>query len=273
MRARPILTLLALLALAAAALAAPAAARAAHRSSWTRLASSSVCIGGARCGNYGDLLELPLAGAPVEAVRFYAHDDVGRKYKGRLRVSIDGRDLTSYGLDVKRAGSYHELDGYGIPGRYLVFHAATDDEVVIEDVEVLYGGHRRSRHYEPVRRHDRSGWRRLPRAAGCFGGEICDHYGWALDVQLSGAPVWGVRFYAHDRVGDKTGGRLRISLDGTVLAHDLDVKRAGGVFELDVHGLPGRHLVFEAITHDEVVVDDVEILYGRGHGYRHGYGG
>ena len=48
------------------------------------------------------------------------------------------------------------------------------------------------------------------------------------------------------------------------LRHDLDVKRVGGVFEIDVRGLAGSYLVFETLTHDEVVVEDVEVLYGRG---------
>lgn len=261
---RPLVLLLALLPL----LAAPALAG--HRGHWTPVQRHETCIGGQRCGPYA--LELPLSGAPVEAVRFYAHDDVGDKHKARLRISIDGR-VIAHGVDVKAAGYAHEIGAYGHSGRYLVIAVETNDEAVIEDVEVLYRGHR-GRAYRPADgpRHGggHGGWQPLDRADGCFGGDICGRHGDALVLPLSGAPVRAIRFYAHDAVGQKTGGRLRISIDGHVIAHDLDVKRAGYLHELDIRGLIGRRLIFETIRHDEVVVQDVEVLYGGGR-HRHGY--
>ena len=242
-----------------------ASADAGHRGRWTALQRYETCIGGQRCGPYA--LELPLSGAPVEAVRFYAHDDVGDKHKARLRVAIDGH-VIARGVDVKAAGRGHEIAAYGQPGRYLVIVVENNDEAVIEDVEVLYRGHRGRRHRPSGPWHGGGGWQsgggggwQSCGAGGCFGGEICRQGGDALVLPLSGAPVRAIRFYAHDAVGDKTGGRLRISIDGHVIAYDLDVKRDGRLHEIDARGLIGRRLVFEAIRHDEVVVQDVEVLY------------
>ncbi len=263
-------TLLPILTLLLATLAAPADANH-RRHGWTSLPCDNVCIGGGHCSpRYGNALELPLDGRPVEAVRFYAHDHVGNKHKAKLRVAIDGYELADY-LDVKRDGSVFELDAHGLDGRYLLFTAVANDEIVIEDVEVLYGGHRGRHSYrEPPYRPagHRTAWRSIRGAGGCFGGEICGDYGSALEVRLSGSPIYGLRFYAHDAVGNKTGGRLRIWIDGAVVEHSLDVKRAGGVYELDLGGVRGHRLVFEATTNDEVVVEDIEIRYGSGRGWR-----
>ncbi len=236
-----------------------------HRGSWTSIQYSDVCIGGDRCGGR---LELPLADAPVVAVRFYAHDDVGNKHRAHLRVSIDG-DVIAYDLDIKRDGRVHELDARGYAGRCLVFTPLTNDEAVIEEVEVIYGRRhgykpdRRDRPYRPATDGPGYGdWRPVRRAGGCFGGELCGHQGDDLVVRLSGAPLHGVRFYAHDAVGQKSGGRLRVRVDGKVIEYDLDIKRAGGVYELDVPGLRARRLVFETLSHDEVVVEDIEVLSG-----------
>jgi hypothetical protein len=251
------------------ALGLPAAPAAAEHGSWARLTRGpEACIGGDLCGHHGWALELPLdPRAPVLAVRFFAHDDVGNHSRGALRVSIDGELLADH-VDVRRRGRVHEIGAPGFAGRVLVLEAATDDEVVIEDVEVLYGG----RPYGPAPRSrpapgpDPGGWRTLTDEAACFGGDLCGHYGWALEMHLGGAPVYGLRIYAHDDVGRRSRGLLRVVLDGRVLADGIDVRKLGGVHELAVPGIRARHLVLEAVSNDEVVVDRVEVLERRRRG-------
>jgi hypothetical protein len=226
---------------------------------WVRSPRAEACIGGEICGYHGDSFSLPLASGPVSGVRFFAHDDVGRRSRGKLRVSVDGYELADY-LDIRRDGEVYELEVRGIEGRYLTFEALGDDEVVIEDIQVLYGGRSRpARRYPESRGHDLT-WRPVQHGEACFGGEICGHYGYSFEVPLSGAPVYGLRFHAHDDVGDRTRARLRVTLDGYELADYLDVKKVGGVYELEVDGLAGRTLVFEVVGDDEAVVSDVEVL-------------
>jgi hypothetical protein len=208
------------------------------------------CFGGRRCP--GESLELPLDRGPVTGIRFYAHDNIGDKKKGVIRVRIDGTTIAS-DIDIKKRGSTHELEVPAITGQMLIFEALTGDEVAIEEVSVRYA--------EPRRVHSAIGWYDHHEVGGCFGG-TCGRD--RMEVQLLGGTVTRVRFDAHDNIGDRTKGRIRIRIDGTILAPSIDIKKAGRHHELEVPAIPGQMLVFEALTNDEVVIDEVSVYYGGG---------
>src|SRR5687768_7387457 len=64
--------------------------------SWSPLAGGG-CIGGSSCKERR--LRLPLEDRPVVAVRFRAHDQIGTKADGALRVKIDGNTVDSH-IDI-----------------------------------------------------------------------------------------------------------------------------------------------------------------------------
>jgi|GEM_PF-5222062 hypothetical protein len=105
-------------------------------------------------------------------------------------------------------------------------------------------------------------WRTYPYASGCYGGELCRGNGQGVTVRLAPRPVVAVRFYAHDEVGEEHAGRLRVRLDHHLLAREVEISDKGGVIELDGVGLSGRDLRLEVLGDDEVVVEDLEVLYG-----------
>src|SRR5215212_1098915 len=96
---------------------------------------------------------------------------------------------------------------------------------------------------------------------GCIGGSTCADR--RLRVALQDQPVIGVRFYAHDSIGEKAEGVLRVKIDGNTVDSYVDIPRAGKTFTIDVDGLVGRYLVFEPVNNDEVDIKNVEVLYGR----------
>ena len=96
---------------------------------------------------------------------------------------------------------------------------------------------------------------------GCIGGSTCADR--RLRVGLEDRPVIGVRFYAHDSIGEKAEGVLRVKIDGNTIDSYVDVPRAGKTFTIDVDQLSGRYLVFEPATNDEVKISRIEVLYGR----------
>lgn len=108
-------------------------------------------------------------------------------------------------------------------------------------------------------------WVPYAHASGCYGGELCRGNGRGVTVRMRPRPVRVIRFYAHDRVGETFEGRLRVRLDHHVLARELDVSDDGEVIELDAAGLAGRDLHLEVLGEEEVVVEDLEVLYGPGH--------
>jgi hypothetical protein len=244
--------------------------------SWSSL-SGGGCIGGSTCKERR--LRLPLEDRPVIAVRFRAHDQIGTKADGALRVKIDGNTVESH-IDVPRKGDTFTLEVDELRGRYLVIEAASDDEVQVSDVAVLYGSMRR----QPSRRDDyggprgggggngprgggSGGWRSYPDAAGCIGGDECGRHGDRITIPLDNAPVLGIRFYAHDAIGTKADGRLTVRIDQTSIGWPIDVQRNGKRHELDVENVYGSKLVIETATDDEVDVKDIEVLYGaRGRG-------
>lgn len=153
-----------------------------------------------------------------------------------------------------------------LSGRQLIFEPVSDDEVEISDVAVLYARQNTIRRVprEP-RRDDRGagGWRTYPRAGGCIGGDQCGKNGTRITIALEDAPVLGVRFFAHDSIGQRADGRLTVRIDSTTVAWGLDIRREGKRHELDVDNLNGSKLVIEAASDDEVDVKDIEVLYGR----------
>src|SRR5882757_1150883 len=108
---------------------------------WESYAEEGGCIGGSRCGDQGDALRIPLEDAPVWGIRFHARDDVGETHDGHLRVRIDGATVAS-DIDVADAGELYDLPVEGRRGRFLVVETRTDDEVVVEDIEIRYAGRR-----------------------------------------------------------------------------------------------------------------------------------
>lgn len=124
---------------------------------------------------------------------------------------------------------------------------------------------------------DHDGWVSYEDEGGCFGGAKCGRNGWQLRIHLKDAPVTGVRFHAHDDVGDRSRGHLRLRIDGDVIEPDIDVAKNGDWYEVSVDRVRGSYLIFEAFAHDEVVIENIEIRYGRGrgrdrddHGHHHG---
>jgi hypothetical protein len=248
---------------------------------WSLAGGTGGCIGGSSCTERR--LRVALEDRPVIAVRFHAHDSIGTKADGSLRVKIDGNTVRD-SLDIPRKGEMFTLEVDELRGRYLVFEPASDDEVQISQIAVLYGslrGHVDRPRRDRDDRDDRGGggrgnssaggWRAYPRAAACIGGTDCRRNGDRITIALEDAPVLGVRFYAHDSVGQRADGQLTVRIDDDVIDSYIDVKREGKRHEIDVDNKYGTRLVIEA-DNDEVDVKDIEVLYGRG-GRRAGGGG
>lgn len=253
--------------------------------SWVA-ASEKGCIGGSTCRDRQ--LRVSLQDRPVVAVRFRAHDQIGNKAEGALRVKIDGNTVESY-IDIPRRGDLFTLDIEELRGRWLVFEAAANDEVEISDIAVLYATDtmRIPRDRNRGRWDDRPGrgsgatgpgWRPYRDADGCIGGDECRKNGRRITVALADRPVLGIRFHAHDSVGQRADGKLTVRIDDETIASYVDVQRNGRVHEFDVDEMYGSKLVIEAANDDEVEISDLEILYGRAprgggrNGGRDGYG-
>ena len=233
----------------------------------------TTCIGGKLCPERR--LRVPLEDRPVIAVRFRAHDAIGQTAGGELRIKIDGNTVES-SLDIPRAGQTFTIDVDELRGRYLIFEPDSDDEIEISNVEVIYGRERGSRPprdpYSPGRGSG-GAWRAYPRAAGCIGGTQCKQNGDRITIPLESAPVIGVRFYAHDNVGQRADGRLNVRIDSTTIGSYIDVQRNGKRHDLEVDSVSGTRLVIETSTNDEVEISEVEVLYGRRTGRGPGGGG
>ncbi|HEX6099726.1 MAG TPA: hypothetical protein VF432_25655 [Thermoanaerobaculia bacterium] len=229
---------------------------------WSLHSGGGGCIGGSTCKERR--LRIPLEDRAVVAVRFRAHDQIGTKAEGVLRVKIDGNTVRDY-IDVPRRGETFTIEVDELRGRFLVFETVNDDEVEISDVGVLYANARRER-----RRDDRvprgidGGWKGYPSAGGCIGGDGCGRKGDRITIALDDAPILGVRFSAHDAIGQRADGRLRVRIDDEVIDPYIDVQRSGKRHEIEVDNLYGSRLVIEASNDDEVEVKDIEVLYGRG---------
>lgn len=231
---------------------------------WTSFNTAGGCIGGSSCRERR--LRVPLEDRPVVAVRFHAHDQIGTKADGVLRVKIDGSTVRD-SIDIPRKGETFTIEVDELRGRYLVFEAVHDDEVQISEIAVLYAGPTVRLDRRDDRRDNRgdrggSGWRAYPGAAGCIGGDDCRRKGDRITIPLDDAPVLGVRFHAHDSIGRRADGRLRVRIDDTVIDPYIDVQRAGKRHDIEVDNLFGSRLVIETSNDDEVDIKDIEVLYG-----------
>lgn len=259
MRSRAILPLLAVV---CALSAVPARAA---RDGW--VSYDGGCIGGAKCGSDGWQLRIRLEDETVTAVRFRAHDNVGDRSDGHLRVRLNGQVLDD-DIDVPKNGDRFEYTVDRVRGRELLFEAFAHDEVMVEDIEVQYRSDRGGRggRGDHGDRGDHGGggsrgdWQSYEDDGGCIGGSRCEDD--EIRVRLEDAPVIAVRFHAHDNVGSKSGGHLQVRIDGEPLRRDIDVPKDGDDYELDADRTRGRYLIFEALTDDEVVIEDIEVQYG-----------
>ena len=227
---------------------------------WRRY-SEGGCIGRGDCRQKGDRITIALEDAPVIGIRFNAHDNVGTKADGKLTVRIDDNAIASY-EDVRREGKRHEYEVDNVRGTRLVISTATDDDVTVSDIEVLYG--RNERRYERGGR-DRDRDYERPRdtthEGGCIGGTECGGRRARLRIPLRDYAVEEIRFYAHDNVGTKAGGKLSVSIDDNSVRSWIDIPRDGKTFTLDAEGRSGRWLVIEVNEDDEVVIKDVRVTY------------
>lgn len=251
---------------------------------WTSY-SDNGCIGGTQCR--GRSIRVQLEDRPVVAVRFRAHDNIGEKAGGEVRVRIDG-NVVADDVDIPRRGDLLTFEVPDLYGRVLSIEPAADDEVEVSEVAVLYGrGSRRggggvgsgggsgsggNSPWDSGRYRDRSGWRRYPEASACIGGDQCRQNGRRITIALDDAPVLGVRFFAHDNIGQRADGKLRVRIDDEVVSFYIDVERAGRRHELDVDNVVGSKLVIEA-NDEEIDIKDIEVLYARGGSRRGGGGG
>lgn len=96
---------------------------------------------------------------------------------------------------------------------------------------------------------------------GCIGGDQCRTKRLRISLDPD-RPVLAVRFTAHDQIGTKADGVLRVKIDGNVVKGYIDIPRRGETFTVDVEELIGRQLVFEPVNDDEVEISDVAVLYG-----------
>jgi hypothetical protein len=197
------------------------------------------------------VVALELDAAPVAGLRWTAHADVGSQSEGQLQVKIDG-DIIAEIRDIGRDAQPYDITVNNRRGRRLVIAPAANDEVVVESVAVRYGN-------DPPGQQT---WTPYPQASICFGGTRCADRGNHVAIELESRPVSGVRLRAHDDVGNVTKAHLRLRIDDTVIAHDLDIERTGSVFEVDLAGLHGQQLVVEALTDDEVEIEELAVRYG-----------
>ncbi len=229
---------------------------AANAAAWRRY-SDKGCIGGSECRQNGKRITIALESAPVIGVRFFAHDNVGQRADGKLSVRIDGDTIANY-IDVLRNGKLHEFVVDRLRGDKLVIEAANDDEVEIRDIEVLYADRGIDRD-----RRDRRDDRDYGEDGGCIGGATCGGRRARITIPLRDRRVRSVSFFAHDNVGNRTMGELRIRIDDDILENDLDIERSGREYNVDGRNRRGRLLIIEPTSDDEVVIKDIRVRYDR----------
>lgn len=225
---------------------------------WIDASKYDACIGGERCSKGS--IRIPLDARPVIGIRFRAHDDVGSRSEGKLQVRIDDT-VVATNVDVKRDGKLHEFPVNGISGKELRIEATTKDEVVVEKLEIRLG---QGLSVTPV-----PGWgsggvpEPVEVTGGCIGGRECGGNLNVLRIPLKRRSVMSVQFFAHDNVGDRSGGKLRVRIDETVLETSLDILKEGREYTLDARNIRGRELVFEPVANDEVKIERIVVTYGR----------
>lgn len=108
----------------------------------------------------------------------------------------------------------------------------------------------------------RGDWVQYPSENKCIGGSRCPAR--QIRVRLEDRTILAVRFRASDEIGETAGGELRVSIDRNLLRSGIDIPRRGEVFNIDVDELRGNYLIIEPDANDEVQVEDIAVLYGRG---------
>ena len=224
-----------------------------------RTYSEHGCIGGEECRKNGNRITIALDDAPVLGVRFFAHDNIGTRADGKLTVRIDDNAIASY-VDVARNGKRHEFDVDNVRGSRLVIQTSNDDEVEISDIAVLYG-RRGGRGDGDGGYGGYRGGRDTTHEGGCIGGSDCGGKRARIRIPLRDRGVAQVRFFAHDNVGAKAGGELRIRIDDTIIRDYLDIPRDGRTFNIDGRGIEGSYLIIEPAEDDEVVIKDIRVSY------------
>ena len=230
-----------------------------NREGWRNYERAGTCIDGNDCRQNGNRITIALDDQPVLGIRFNAHDNVGTRADGKLNVRIDDHSIASY-VDVARDGKRHEFDVDGIIGSKLVISTATDDEVTISDVAVLYG-RGGGRGYDSGSSRGYGSERETRNSGGCIGGNECGGSRAKIRIALHGGSVSSVQFFAHDSVGTKAGGELRVRVDNEILRDYIDIPRDGRTFNIDGHHISGDWLIIETASDDEVVVKDVKVTY------------
>lgn len=221
---------------------------------WRPYPRAAGCIGGTECRKNGNRITIALDDRPVLGVRFFAHDSVGTRADGRLTVRIDDTNVAWY-VDIKREGRRHEFDVDNVIGSRLIIETASDDEVEVKDLEVLYGrGGRRS--------DDRLGDGETRHEGDCIGGEQCGGRRARIRIPIYGRSVESIRFYARDDIGTRAGGELRIRIDDEIIENYLDIPREGRTFTIDAQNIAGDYLYIEPAEDDEVDVKDIRVRYG-----------
>lgn len=221
------------------------------RGGWRGYPRAGMCIGGTDCRKNGKRITIALEDLPVIGVRFHAHDSIGTRADGRLTVRIDDTSVAWY-EDIKREGRIHEYDVENVFGTKLIIETASDDEVEVKDIEVLYGrGSRGGR-----------GGRELRHEGDCIGGDQCGGRRARIRIAIDGRSVDSLRFYARDDIGTRAGGELRIRIDDEVIQNYLDIPREGKTFTIDGKGIAGDYLIIEPSEDDEVEIKDIRITFG-----------
>ncbi|HKO02466.1 MAG TPA: hypothetical protein VJ032_12265, partial [Thermoanaerobaculia bacterium] len=227
------------------------------RAGWRQYPDEGRCIGGRECRQNGSRITIVLDDLPVRGIRFHARDDIGTRADGRLKVRIDETVIESY-IDIERRGKTHELDVDDVYGSKLVIETANDDEVDVSDIEVLYGRDERGG-------HSRGSWKRgggvFDEQGGCIGGDECGGTRAQIRIRLKDRPVQSVTFYAHDDVGTRAAGQLRVRIDDEIIEDYLDIRREGKSHTINGKKLTGRYLIIEPAADDEVVVEDIRVRY------------
>ncbi|MFP5246702.1 MAG: hypothetical protein ACLGH0_08405, partial [Thermoanaerobaculia bacterium] len=156
----------------------------------------------------------------------------------------------------QRNGKVHEFDVDNVYGTRLVIETASDDEVDVKDVQVLYGRRERGG------RGGSGPWRReITHEGGCIGGDECGGKRARIRIPIDGRPVASIRFYARDDIGTRAGGELQIRIDDEVLNYALDIPREGRTFTIDGRNIAGDYVYIEPAEDDEVDIMDIRITF------------
>jgi len=228
---------------------------------WVDFSKYDACIGGEECSK--GKIRVPLDGRPITGIRFNAHDDVGSRSGGKFELRVDGQVIAT-NVDVKRSGKLHEFQVDHLAGRELRIEPLAKDEIVVEKLEIRFGSRAQLVHRTPDRGGDGgSGGPGAPQVTGgCIGGKECGGRSSSIRIPLEERPLATLRFFAHDDVGDRSGGKLRIRVDDQILEPSLDILKSGREYTIDLRRLRGRELLFEPAADDEVKVERVEVTYG-----------